>query len=148
MGLRAEAQAAAEGEAITYNRTSVSIAFRADLKPFLAEFIEHHRGLRIGRMFGLPAGYAGRKLFVCLMEDGLIVKLPEHVARDEVRTGNAARDSGFGIRDSNPESPIPSPGRAGRASGVWVKYKPRTAREASRLAPILEVAARYVVQTA
>ena len=132
MGHRAKAQAAAEGEAITYNRTSVPIAFRADLQPFLAEFIEHHRGLRIGRMFGLPAGYAGRKLFVCLMEDGLIVKLPEQVARDEVRTGKA----------------VPRPGRAGRASGVWVKYKPRTAREASRLAPILEVAARYVVQTA
>lgn len=108
------------------------IAFRADLAPFLAEFIEYHRGLRIGRMFGLPAGYAGRKLFVCLMEDGLIVKLPEHVARDEVRTGKAT----------------PSPGRAERGSGVWVKYKPRTAREASRLAPILEVAARHVVQTA
>ena len=45
------------------------MAFRADLKPFLAKFIEHHRGLRIGRMFGLPAGYAGRKLFVCLMAD-------------------------------------------------------------------------------
>ena len=87
---------------------------------------------RIGRMFGLPAGYAGRKLFVCLMEDGLIVKLPDHVARDEVRTGKA----------------VTSPGRAGRAGGVWVTYKPRTAREASRLAPILEVAARYVVQTA
>ena len=111
------------------------IAFRADLQPFLAEFIEHHRGLRIGRMFGLPAGYAGRKLFVCLMEDGLIVKLPEHVARDEVRTGKAGKA-------------VARPGRAGRASGIWVKYRPRTAREASRLAPILEVAARYVVQTA
>jgi hypothetical protein len=55
----------------------VAIAFRADLQPFLAEFIEHHRGLRMGRMFGLPAGYAGRKMFVCLIEDGLIVKLPQ-----------------------------------------------------------------------
>ena len=131
MGPRAKAQAAAEGEAITYNRTSVPIAFRADLTPFLAEFIEHHRGLRIGRMFGLPAGYAGRKLFVCLMEDGLIVKLPEHVAKDEVRSGKAALFI-----------------RQGRPSKAWVKYKPRTAREASRLAPILEVAARHVVQTA
>jgi hypothetical protein len=113
----------------------VPIAFRADLEPFLAEFIEHHRGLRIGRMFGLPAGYAGRKLFVCLMENGLIVKLPAHIAKDEVRARKAGKA-------------VPSPGRAGRASGVWVNYTPRTAREASRLAPILEVAARYVVQTA
>jgi hypothetical protein len=120
----------------------VPIAFRADLQPFLAEFIEHHRGLRIGRMFGLPAGYAGRKLFVCLMEDGLIVKLPEQVAKDEVRRGKAARDSGFGLRASNPESRVPNPG------GVWVKYRPRTAREVIRLAPILEVAARHVAEAA
>lgn len=107
------------------------IAFRADLQPFLAEFIEHHRGLRIGRMFGLPAGYAGRKLFVCLMEDGLIVKLPEGVAKDEVRRGKAAQFI-----------------RRGLPSKSWVKYKPRTAREASRLAPILEVAARHVAEAA
>jgi hypothetical protein len=115
----------------------VPIAFRPDLQPFLAEFIEHHRGLRIGRMFGLPAGYAGRKLFVCLMEDGLIVKLPLHIAKDEVRTGRGVR-----------KSRVPSPGGAGRTSGAWVKYSPRTAREASRLAPILEVAARHVAEAA
>jgi len=86
------------------------MAFRADLRPFLAEFIEHHRGLRIGRVFGLPAGYAGRRMFVCLLDDGLIVKLPERMAKDEVRGGNA--------------------------------------REASRLAPILEVAARFVTEAA
>ena len=107
------------------------IAFRADLKPFLAEFIEHHRGLRIGRMFGLPAGYAGRRLFVCLMEDGLIVKLPERVAKEEVRSGKAALFV-----------------RQGRPSKAWVKYRPRTAREASLLAPILELAARHVVEAA
>jgi len=99
-------------------------------------------------MFGLPAGYAGRKLFVCLMDDGLIVKLPEQIARTEVRTGKGVRESGFGLRASNPESRVPSPGRAGRTSGVWVKYKPRTAREVIRLAPILEVAARHVAEAA
>ena len=83
----------------------MAIAFRAVLQPFLAEFIEHHRGLRIGRMFGLPAGYAGRRMFVCLIEDGFIVKLPQSIAKDE------------------------------------------PAREAGRLAPILEMAARHVVGT-
>ncbi len=72
-------------------------------------------------MFGLPAGYAGRRLFVCLVEDGLIVKLPEQIAKTEVRTGRG---------------------------GVWIKYKPRTAHEATRLAPILEVAARHVAEAA
>jgi hypothetical protein len=109
----------------------VPIAFRADLQPFLADFIEHHRGLRIGRMFGLPAGYAGRKLFVCLMEDGLIVKLPEDVAKHEVHTGKAVIFN-----------------RQGKPSKSWIKYRPRTAGEASRLAPILELAARHVAEAA
>jgi len=82
-------------------------------------------------MFGLPAGYAGRRLFVYVMEDGLIVKLPEDVAKDEVRNGKAAMFR-----------------RQGKPGKSWVKYRPRTAREASRLAPILEVAARHVVEAA
>ena len=82
-------------------------------------------------MFGLPAGYAGRRMFVCLMEDGLIVKLPERVARDEVRGGKASAFT-----------------RRGRPSRSWIKYTPRNAREAARLAPILEVAARHVVEAA
>jgi hypothetical protein len=107
------------------------MAFRADLQPFLTDFIEHHRGLRIGRMFGLPAGYAGRRMFVCLLDDGLIVKLPERVAKDEVRGGKAATFT-----------------RQGRPSKSWIKYTPASAREASRLAPILELAARYVAEAA
>lgn len=106
----------------------MAIAFRADLQPFLDEFIEHHRGLRLGRMFGLPAGYAGRRMFVCLIEDGFIVKLPQEVAKDEVRSGKA--------------SPFV---RRGRPSRSWIKYAPKTKREAGRLAPILEMAARHVV---
>jgi hypothetical protein len=104
------------------------MAFRADLQPFLAEFIGHRRGLRIGRMFGLPAGYAGRKMFVCLIDDGLIVKLPEQVAKSEVRSGKAAAFS-----------------RGGKPSKSWVKYTPPTASEARRLAPLMELAARHVV---
>ena len=82
-------------------------------------------------MFGLPAGYAGRRMFVCLMEDGLIVKLPERLAREEVRGGKAAAFA-----------------RRGRPSKSWIKYTPRNAREAGRLSPILELAARYVAEAA
>jgi hypothetical protein len=106
----------------------VAIGFRADLQPFLAEFIEHHRGLRVGRMFGLPAGYAGRRMFVCLIEDGFIVKLPQSLAKSEVRAGKA--------------SPFV---RRGKPSRFWIKYTPRSTRDAGRLAPILEMAARHVV---
>ena len=82
-------------------------------------------------MFGLPAGYAGRRMFVCVIEDGFIVKLPQRVAKDEVRGGKA----------------VPFV-RRGRPSRSWIKYTPRSAPDANRLAPILEIAARYVVEAA
>jgi hypothetical protein len=87
----------------------VAIAFRADLHRFLDEFIEHHRGLRGGRLFGRPAAFAGRRMFVCLRGNGLIIKLPKR---------------------------------------GWVKYSPRNRRDAARLIPLLEVAARYVAEAA
>ena len=82
-------------------------------------------------MFGVPAGYAGRRMFVCLIEDGFIVKLPPGVARDELRAGKA----------------VPFV-RRGRPSRLWIKYTPRTAPDANRFAPILEMAARYVAEAA
>jgi hypothetical protein len=109
----------------------VPIPFRSDLQPFLVDFIEHHRGLRTGRMFGLPAGYAGRRMFVCLIEDGLIVKLPERFAKEELRRGKATAFA-----------------RRGRPSRAWIKYVPRSVSEAHRLAPVLELAARHVAETA
>lgn len=104
----------------------MAIPFRADLQRFLAEFIEQHRGLRMGRLFGRPAGYAGRRLFVCLMNDGFIVKLPLGIAKDEVRAGRASVFE-----------------RRGQVGKAWIKYTPGTARQAGRLTPILELAAHH-----
>jgi hypothetical protein len=104
------------------------IPFRSDLQPFLTEFIEHHRGVRPGKMFGLPAGYVGRRLFTCLMEDGILVRLPMDIARREIRKG------------AEPMSQRP------RTMGMWVIYRPKTAAAARRLTPILEIAARNVAE--
>ena len=87
----------------------MAIRFRADLQRFLDDFIEHHRGTRGGRLFGMPAAYAGRRMFACLRGNGMMVKVP--------RRG-------------------------------WVKYTPRTRRDAVQLIPVLEVAARHVVEAA
>ncbi len=106
------------------------IPFRSDLVPFLEEFVEQHRGLRLGRMFGLPAGYAGRKLFACLIEDGVMMLLPTERARDEIRTRRARPYEKF----------RPKPG------GAWVVYRPASAVAARRLAPLLELAARHAAQ--
>jgi len=108
----------------------VPIPFRADLRPFLTEFIERHRGVRLGTMFGLPAGYVGRRLFVCLLEDGLIIRLPPDVVRREIKGRGA---------------PFTRRGK-GRTLGSWVMYRPRTAVEARRLVPVLEFAARHTAE--
>ena len=105
------------------------IPFRSDLRGFLAEFMEQHRGTRLGTMFGLPAGYVGRKLFTCLIDDGIIVRLPNELARREIRSKHAEPFS-----------------RREHAMGTWVLYRPRSAAHARRLAPMLELAARHVAE--
>src|SRR5687767_3345826 len=96
------------------------IPFRSELQSVLEEFADRHRGVRLGKMFGLPACYVGRRLFTCLMEDGIIVRLPDDVAKREVR----GRGRPFS--------------RRGKAMGTWVMYCPRSAAEGRRLTPILE----------
>src|SRR5688500_17512462 len=110
----------------------MSIPFRRDLQPFLEEFAEQHRGVRLGKMFGLPAVYAGRRLFACLIEDGVIVRLPDDIARRELRAGGKP----FSRRGG------PSGGAKRRPMGSWVLYEPRSPVDARRLTPVLEIAAR------
>jgi hypothetical protein len=93
-----------------------------DLRGFLTEFVDAHRGVRLGHLFGRPAMFAGRRMFASVEEGGIIVKLPVDVARREIGRGAHAR-SGPGKRS-------------------WVLYRPRTVVEARRLWPILELAAR------
>lgn len=103
------------------------IPFRSDLQNFLTEFVEQHRGVRLGKMFGLPAGYVGRRLFACVLEDGIIVRLPIDVARREIR------DKG-------------TPYSRRRTIGSWVMYRPRTGVEARKLVPVLEIAVRHIAE--
>jgi hypothetical protein len=105
------------------------IPFRSDLRPFLTEFAEEHRGVRLGQMFGLPAIYVGRRLVTCLMEDGIIVRLPSELARQEIQS-----------KRGKPYS------RRGRESGGWVMYTPRSAAAARKLTPMIERAARHIAE--
>jgi hypothetical protein len=96
----------------------------------LSDFTDGHRGVRLGRLFGQPAVYAGRRLFACVMENGIIVKLPVDVVRREIARG------------AEPHQ------RRGRVLRSWVVYRPRTIVEARRLWPILELAARNAADLA
>jgi len=110
------------------------IPFRSELTAFIDEFAEEHRGVRRGKMFGLPAIYVGRRLVTCLMEDGIIVRLPEDAARREIRA-----------KKGKPFSPA---GRepAARKTGNWVMYRPRTSIAARALTPIIEESARHIAE--
>lgn len=54
-----------------------SVSFNPAHGAVLDELLLGQRGVRPGKMFGLPAYYAGRKLCICLYEQGVGVKLPE-----------------------------------------------------------------------
>lgn len=104
------------------------IPSRRNLASFFEEFAAQHRGVRPGRMFGLPALYAGRRMFACLVEDGLIVRLPEDDARRALKDG------------AQPYS------RRGGKMGAWVRYGPRNTPAVRCLIPMLETAARHVAR--
>ena len=80
-------------------------------------------------MFGLPAIYVGRRLVTCLIEDGIIVRLPADVAAREIR---ARRATPYSFR--------------GKPMGTWVMYTPRSLRGARAIAPIVEVAVRHMAE--
>lgn len=105
------------------------IPYRQELTAFLDEFAEQHRGVRRGKMFGLPAIYVGRRLVTCLMEDGIVVRLPQDLADREIRE-----------REGKPLT------SRGRAMGQWVAYRPRTAVAARRLTSLIENAVRHIAE--
>jgi hypothetical protein len=53
------------------------VYFNQANKAVLDELLEGNPLVRPGKMFGYPAYYVGKKLSICLYEDGVGVKLPE-----------------------------------------------------------------------
>ena len=51
--------------------------FSAEHKAVLDELLLGQAHVRLGKMFGFPAYYAGAKLCICLYEQGVGVKIPE-----------------------------------------------------------------------
>jgi hypothetical protein len=54
--------------------------FNSENKVVLDDLLLGHPNVRPGKMFGFPAYYAGKKLCICLYEQGVGVKLPEQSA--------------------------------------------------------------------
>ena len=54
--------------------------FNLEHKAVLDDMLLSHPLVRPGKMFGFPAYYAGKKLCICLYEQGAGLKLPERSA--------------------------------------------------------------------
>jgi hypothetical protein len=104
----------------------VHVAWRKDLEQLLNSFVADHRGLSIGRLLGAPSAYAGRKVFACVVNDGITIRLPPDALQTAIDRGGQRW------------TPI------GRRMTGWVIFKPASAQAAASLAPFLEIAARHV----
>lgn len=51
--------------------------FNAEHKTVLDELLLGYDQIQPGKMFSFPAYYAGKKLCICLYEEGVAIKLPE-----------------------------------------------------------------------
>ena len=60
--------------------------FNPDHKAVLDDLLLGHPLVRPGKMFGFPAYYAGKKLCICLYEQGVGIKLPEETANKLLET--------------------------------------------------------------
>lgn len=56
------------------------VKFNSNHKEALDQMLLDIPGVRPGKMFGYPAYYAGQKLSICIVEDGVGVKLPAETA--------------------------------------------------------------------
>ena len=60
--------------------------FNPEHKAVLDDMLLVHPNIRSGKMFGLPAYYVGKKLCICLYEEGVGVKIPEASAKKLLET--------------------------------------------------------------
>lgn len=57
------------------------VNFNPEHKAVLDDMLLVHPHVRPGKMFGYPAYYVGKKLCICLYEEGVGVKIPEGSAK-------------------------------------------------------------------
>lgn len=55
------------------------VIYNNEHKLFLEKMFMEHPDLKAGKMFGFPAWYVGKKLCMCVYENGVGIKLPEKI---------------------------------------------------------------------
>jgi hypothetical protein len=104
--------------------------FNPDHKAVLDDLLLPHNLVRAGKMFGYPAYYAGKKLCICLYEDGVGVKLP------------AASAAKLLDDDANvtPFQPLGRP-----KMREWVQINLKNARDYRAYLPVFDESIRYLL---
>ena len=118
--------------------------FYPEHKAVLDDLLLGHPLVRPGKMFGFPAYYVGRKLCICLYEQGVGVKLPEQSAARLLRTDPNAipfQPMGrFKMREWVTAEPVAAPRTTGntnlcsrkRSSTYW-RYRNRSQAKCNRM---------------
>jgi hypothetical protein len=60
--------------------------YNQKIKESLDSFLLEFPGVNPGKMFGYPAYYVGKKLFACVYEDGVGIKVSEDLAKDLIKS--------------------------------------------------------------
>jgi TfoX/Sxy family transcriptional regulator of competence genes len=104
-------------------------SFNQKHKEVLDEMLLAIPAVKAGKMFGLPGYYINGKLFACVWEDGVSVKVPE-----EVREGLLKQ------RGVEPFVPM-----EGRAMKEWVLIKRKNSRDYFKYEDTFIAALEYVL---
>ena len=60
--------------------------YNQEIKEILDSFLLEYPEVTSGKMFGYPAYYVRKKLFACVYEDGIGIKVPEDLAKELIGT--------------------------------------------------------------
>ena len=104
--------------------------FNPEHKAVLDELLLGCDQIRPGKMFGFPAYYAGKKLCICLYEQGVGIKLPEESVAKLLDSDKNAK----------PFQPMGRP-----RMREWIQIDLGTSGEYRKYAPIFAESIRYLV---
>jgi len=104
--------------------------FNAEHKAVLDDLLLGYPHVRPGKMFGFPAYYAGKKLCICLYEQGVGVKLPEQSAAELL-----AAD-----RNTVPFQPMGKP-----EMREWVQINLSRSEDYRQYEPVFDESIRYLL---
>ncbi len=105
--------------------------FNPEHKNILDELLSGNPLVRCGKMFGFPAYYVGRKLCICLYEEGVGVKLPEETVARLLKTD----------QNTVPFQPLGKP-----KMREWVQINLEYSEDYRQYLPLFEESIAYLIR--